>query len=272
MALWHDPASAGLPKLLLGHGNGLNALCQIGLMDALRAQFDVYGVDFRGHGSTALPLPATPEDPWGWYVDDLEALIERHFDGHVRYAGHSLSGVTGIRLALRRPDLFAHLAPIDPAILPSIKARLYPLVRKLGLTSRVNPLYRGTLVRRNTWPDRAAAVAYFTGRKAFATWPEAAVAGYIDGGLRAQDGGPTLTLTCGREWEARTFKFVPTEIEHRLRDLRIPTTLIRAERGSIFPKKLRLSRTTDLQILPGTHFTHLERPEATAAIICKAMG
>ena len=270
MALWHDPDAAGLPKLLLGHGNGLNSLCQIGLMNALRPHFDVYGVDFRGHGSTRLPLPATPEDPWGWYVNDLKTLIERHFDGRVLYAGHSLSGVTGIRLALRRPDLFKHLAPIDPAILPTTKARLYPLVRKLGFTSRVNALYRGTLVRRNTWPDRAAAVDYFTGRKAFATWPPEAVAGYIDGGLRERDG--ELSLVCPRVWEARTFKYVPTEIARRLRGLTCSTTLIRASDGSVYPKSLRLSPTSQLRQVSGSHFAHLERPSEVASILIDALA
>lgn len=270
MALWHDPQAKGLPKLLLGHGNGLNSLCQIGLMRALRQHFDVYGVDFRGHGSTRLPLPLKPENPWEWYVSDLEALIERHFDGRVLYAGHSLSGVTGIRLALKRPELFKHLAPIDPAILPSTKARLYPLVRALGLTSRVNALYRGTLVRRNIWPDRAAAVDYFTGRKAFATWPPEAVEGYIDGGLVERDGN--LTLACPREWEARTFKYVPTEVERRLRGLQCSTTLIRASQGSVYPKTLHLSPTTELKDVSGTHFAHLEQPSVVASVLIKAMA
>ena len=269
MALWHPPIPKGLPKLLLGHGNGLNSLCQIGLIRALSDRFDVYGVDFRGHGATRLPLPDTPEDPWGWYVSDLEQLIERHFGGHVLYAGHSLAAVTAFRLARMRPELFTHLIALDPAILSPWKARLYPLARKLGLAARVNRLYKGALSRRHIWAHRAEALAYFTGRKAFATWRQEAVKGYVDGGLKQV--GHTLRLACPREWEARTFKYVPTEIEHSLRHMQAPCLLIRALEGSLSPKTLHLHAKTQLVTVPGTHFAHLEHPEHLATIIKQAI-
>ena len=135
IALWHWPEShetygtheaKGKPRILMGHGNGLNSLCQIELMAALGDQFDVYGVDFRGHGATRLPLPRQPEDPWGFYQRDLEILIDQHFGGSVLYIGHSMAGVTAFRLAQRRPDLFTRLIALDPAILARRKARLYP--------------------------------------------------------------------------------------------------------------------------------------------------
>ena len=263
MACWRNPESLGKPKLLLGHGSGLSALCQIGLIRHLSPHYDVHAIDFRGHGKTDLPLPADPDNPWRWYVVDLKHLIDQHFDGQVIYAGQSLSAVAALRLARQSPQSFSALIALDPAILPTRLAWVYPALRRLGWVNRRNHLYQGALRRRNHWQDRDEALSYFTGRKALASWPSEAVEAYVTSCLRPSAQGG-LTLSCPREWEARTFKYVPCEIARILERIETPALILRAEQGSIYPKTLKLNRNSNIQQVPGSHFAHMERPDMAA--------
>ena len=178
------------------------------------------------------------------------------------YAGHSLGAVTAFRAAFKTPELFSKIIAIDPAILPHRLARFYPLVKHMRLLAKRNRLYAGALKRRKDWADRAEALAYFTGRKALATWPEQAVEGYVDSAL--VPGAAGLTLSCDRIWESRTFKHVPAEIGFRLKHLQVPTLLIRASRGSIYPDHLTLSAQITERRMEGSHFVHLETPDLVA--------
>lgn len=268
IACWFRPASKGKPVLLMGHGNGLSALTQIGLMRELSDDFDVQALDFRGHGASRLPTPRHPDNPWAFYVKDLQEVIERHFGGQVAYAAHSLGAVTAIRLGLKRPDLFSQIIAIDPAILPNGLARVYPLVKHIRLLAKRNRLYIGALKRRNHWDSRTEALTYFTGRKALATWPDEAVAAYVDSATKLAQGG-SLTLACDRTWEARTFKHVPAEIGFVLRDLSVPTLLLRAVDGSIYPASLPLNQHTRLVSIDGDHFIHLANSTRVAQEILK---
>ena len=240
-------------------------------MEALSADFDVHGLDLRGHGASELPTPDQPDDPWVWYVKDLEHLIERHFDGQALYAGHSLAAVSAIRLASKRPELFWTLIAIDPAILPRGLAAIYPFVRRFEPLAQRSQLYKGALNRRDHWSSREEALGYFTGRKAFASWPDTAVVAYVDSCLRPGEGGG-LTLACPKTWEARTFKYVPHEVAGRLRRLSCQTLILKASRGSIWNPHLRLSPSTQMREVEGSHFVHLETPQLIADQIREAAG
>ena len=273
MACWRSPQNAGKPPLLMGHGNGMSALCQVKFMSLLSDRFDVYGLDFRGHGATAdrLPIPDLPKDPWKFYQDDLNFVIRQHFNGRVAYAGHSLGGVTALRIAEQNPDMFSHLIAIDPAILPTSLALIYPLVKRSNWLSRRNKLYLGALRRRAHWPDNAAAVQYFTGRKAFSTWPKSAIIAYVNSCLSKDETGE-LALKCPREWEARTFRYVASEVAWLLRKVSCKTLIVRADSGSIFPKKLHLGPEMTSQTVSGTHFVHLEKPKEIANLVLQFVG
>lgn len=264
MACWHKPESAGKPRLLMGHGNGLTALCQFALMDILGAEFDVHALDFRGHGATRLPTPLIPDDPWGFYENDLKSVIDAHFGGRVRFAGHSLSGAVALRLARWQPDMFQGLVCLDPPFLSMAAHRALTLARHFSPLMRTVRLYRGALKRRDNWVNREEALAYFTGRKALASWPQVAVAAYVETGLiPAPDGG--LTLSCDKAWEARTYKFVASELPQSLHKITCPTLIIRADFGSLYKRQLTLWPSTRLINVKGDHFVHIQHPDKIAA-------
>jgi 3-oxoadipate enol-lactonase len=88
-------------------------------VDALAAHFSVLRYDTRGHGlSPVAANPTTLED----LVDDVISLLDRLALDRVHFAGLSLGGMTGLRLATTHPDRLdrlvvlctsAHLPPAE---------------------------------------------------------------------------------------------------------------------------------------------------------------
>jgi pimeloyl-ACP methyl ester carboxylesterase len=104
--------SAGAPKMVLLHGwMDVSASFQF-MVDALRADWDVYAPDWRGYGLT----------DWGkadcyWfpdYIADLDALLEHIQPGAaVALVGHSLGGNVGALYAGVRPQRVARFVNLE---------------------------------------------------------------------------------------------------------------------------------------------------------------
>jgi pimeloyl-ACP methyl ester carboxylesterase len=89
------------PSLVLVHGLGGAASNWFELAPALARSYRVLALDLPGHGGSS-PLPAaaslTP------FADVVAAVAEREGLLPAAVVGHSLGGLVGLRLALRRPD------------------------------------------------------------------------------------------------------------------------------------------------------------------------
>lgn len=115
------------PVLVLGHGLLFGTSMWRHQIEVLRTSYRCIAVDWRGQG-------ATPPTPGGYDMDtlyaDLVALIEHLDVGGVHYAGLSMGGFVGQRLAARRPDLVRSLTLIDTSAGPEDpeKVRKYRLL------------------------------------------------------------------------------------------------------------------------------------------------
>ena len=87
--------------------------------------------------------------------------------------------------------------------------------------------------RRAVFPDRAAAVAAYTGRGGFRTWPDGMVADYVEGGFRDLPTGE-VALTCDPEWEASNFTSHAHDTWAAIDVLSCPVDIYRAEDASTF--------------------------------------
>jgi len=90
------------------HGVGRNLAFWTHWVPPLAGRFRVLRRDLRGHGESEVP-PEGHEFSVGELVDDTVSFLEEIGVGPVHYVGESISGVTGIVAASRRPDLFASL-------------------------------------------------------------------------------------------------------------------------------------------------------------------
>jgi pimeloyl-ACP methyl ester carboxylesterase len=134
------------PVVVLGHGLLFSTTMWRHQVEALRPTYRCVALDWRGQGGT--PATADGYDMDTLYADAV-ALIEHLDVGPVHYAGLSMGGFVGLRLAARRPDLVRSLTlidtsagPEDPANVGRYKllASLYRLLGWRPLRSRVAPI------------------------------------------------------------------------------------------------------------------------------------
>lgn len=93
------PASA--PVVLLSNSLGATLEMWDAQLPALTERYRVVRYDTRGHGRSPVPPgPYRLDD----LVDDVLGLLDRLGIARVHFAGLSLGGMTGLRLAAREPD------------------------------------------------------------------------------------------------------------------------------------------------------------------------
>jgi pimeloyl-ACP methyl ester carboxylesterase len=167
---------------------------------------------------------------WRRHRDDLIAVLE-HFTAPVTLAGHSMGATVSLLTAGKRTDLVAGLALIEPVILPAAgyaaaQIPLAPFVQRMTM-----PLATGAARRRARFESREAAVAGFTGRGVFKTFPDDVVADYVGDGL-IEDGQGGFKLACPPKYEAATYCAQRADPWEALRRVTDPLVLLRAEKNS----------------------------------------
>jgi pimeloyl-ACP methyl ester carboxylesterase len=160
---------------------------------------------------------------------------------------------------------------IDPVILPPSWLWLIRLTRGLGL-EQWQPLVRGTLRRRRTWPSRKACYEHYRKKSVFANWPDAALMDYVESGTNERGDGQ-VELAYPPEWEAHIFATTPTGIWRDVSRLQAPVLVIRGEHSHIFRPSARARMARRLPqarylTIPGAgHLVPMEKPEDTGQAI-----
>lgn len=259
------------PGLFFAHANGFSKELWRPTVARLRHR-GVNGpgaaMDQRGQGDSDSVQP--PFDLWLLGSDTgavLAALIAMGvFGERVIGVGHSSGGTALAMAAINDPGTFEHLVLIEPILFPPPFAR-----------HEDEPLAQLTLKRRATFPNRAAAVANFSGRGPFAGWTDDAIAAYVDGSMRHLDG--RVELKCSPETEADVYRANWAHgAWNRLGDITIPVTLIVGEHstthhGSYLSRLAGRFAEVSVHVVPGaSHFVPMETPGIVADAIVAAIG
>lgn len=265
-------ADPDAPILHFAHATGMCASLYTPLLDLVAPGFAVIASDARGHGRTALPADPATLTSWGRYRDDLAALVSTlPAERRLVLAGHSMGATVSMELAARIPDRVAAVVMIEPAFVPFARCADYATARAGGTTSP-NPMAEQAERRRDRWPSRDAVRAAYRGRGVFATWSDAALDAYLDGGLRDLDDG-TVGLACAPAWEAATFRAVSTTLEAAVCGWRGGLTLLYGtERSTVADSdaaaiEAAVPGATRRRFYGADHFLPLHAPEAMAAAI-----
>jgi pimeloyl-ACP methyl ester carboxylesterase len=140
------PGRPDAPTVVMGHGLLFSTSMWRHQTEALRSTYRCVAVDWRGQGGT--PPGAGGYDMDSLY-DDLVGVIEHLGVGPVHYAGLSMGGFVGQRLAARRPDLVRSLTLVDTSAGPEdpekisryrLLATIYGLVGMRPLLGQVAPI------------------------------------------------------------------------------------------------------------------------------------
>lgn len=256
-ALDFGPANRPV-DIVFSHANGFNARTYRTILGPLASELRILALDLRGHGASTLP--ASPEGWPGWteYALDLRALLAAATDRPVVLAGHSMGATTSLLAAAAEPHRSRALVLFEPVLIGGVAQR--------GAVWD-SPITQTALRRRDTFPDRAAAMDAYRGRGAFRTWTEAQLADYVQAGFRDTAAGE-VSLSCAPQWEALNFAVHNYDPWRALAAIDRPVRIFKAETDSTgasdgaHAAEIAANPRVRLQVIPGTtHFLPMERPE-----------
>lgn len=220
------------PDIVFMHATGFNARTYRALLAPLGERFHVWALDARGHGRSTLPARTFGYASWRRHREDLIAVLEKHCTAPVTLAGHSMGATVSLLVAGKRNDLVAGLALLEPVILPASAYAFTELPGAPLIQRMIFPLARGAAKRRDKFASREEAMAAFTGRGVFKTFPPEAIADYVADGLVEDDKGGGFRLACRPNYEAATYCAQRHDPWGALRRVTDPLVLLRAERNS----------------------------------------
>lgn len=107
---------AGAPPIVFAHGFGCDQAMWRHVAPAFEDRFRVVLYDLIGFGGSDLDAfdPERHSSLQG-YADDLLELCDELALGPVRFVGHSVSAMIGVRAAVTRPDAFDRLVLVCPS-------------------------------------------------------------------------------------------------------------------------------------------------------------
>lgn len=141
---------AGAPTLVMGHGLLFSGWMFHPQVEALQDRYRCITVDWRGQGDT--PPSSSYQADMDSLTSDLVALLDHLGLESVHYAGLSMGGFVGMRLAARHPQRVRSLVLLDTSAGPEdpekirkyrLLAQVYRLVGMGPLRSQVEPIMFG---------------------------------------------------------------------------------------------------------------------------------
>ena len=259
------------PDIVFIHATGFNARTYRTLLEPLGEKFHVLALDARGHGRTTLPPKLFSYTSWKRHRDDLIAVLE-HFTAPVTLAGHSMGATISLLTAGARTDLVNGLALLEPVILPAAGYAAFQLPFGPQLQRVSMPLARGARNRRNAFASREEAIAAFTGRGIFKTFPADVIADFVGDGL-VENGAGGFKLACEPAFEAATYCAQRNDPWGALRKVTDPLVLLRAQKGSTITEAAMhrvASIKADARVATvegAGHMLPMERPDRARAAI-----
>lgn len=265
----------GGPTLLFAHANGFNGQTYRALLQPLAERFRIVASDARGHGFSTLPTTPGLARRWTIFRDDLLRFLASFGGGPKILAGHSMGATASIMAAALKPENVRALVLVEPVMVPTIPEIALRLMRAIGMKSPVPDMAERAEKRRDVFSSFDAALAAYTGRGAFKSWPAETVRDYLAGGLIPTGNATEMRLACAPAWEAEDFREPPLGIARLGRFIKCPVTLIHGGRGSTCrDQDVRAfarahGNTRVIKLADASHFLPMEFPDVVREEIAK---
>lgn len=257
--------------MIFAHANSFPASTYSLLFRSLRARgHQVRALEMLGHDPR---FPVT--DNWTRLSDQLAEFVQQQVTEAGRpvpLVGHSLGGFLSVMVACQHPTLVKGVLLLDAPLLGGWRARAVALAKRTGLVDNFSP-GKVSARRRKHWPDAAAALAHFQGKRAFAAWHPQVLQDYIDYGTHDDATSGERVLSFDRAVETAIYNHIPHTLPALLRrhPLQCPVAFIGGQ-DSAEMKQVGMDLTQRItqgrvHLVPGTHLFPMEYPLETAAKI-----
>ena len=220
-------------------------------IDALASDYDVIAVDLRGQYHTTTTDDQADYDMWN-QAEDVHGLIQALGIARVHYAGLSMGGFIGMRMALKHPEAVRDLILIDTQAHgeDEDKKAQYAAFRKLYLEGVIEPL------------EAALPLSFFCDdfianhKDAVNAWFGNLLAGNHQGTVHASQGVDDRDDIADRLGEIN----LPTLVAHGTED--VPIEIEKAEAmASLIP------RARFVRIEGAGHQSNVDHPDEVSALI-----
>lgn len=204
------------PRLLISHATGFHAHCYAPVAARLNRDFQVYGLDHRGHGATPAPPGWTVD--WSRFGDDTLAVArEIAPDGGLVGVGHSMGGSALVMAASRDPGLFRRLVLFEPIAFPAAAPRIG--------ASEEHPIVSGARRRRRVFASAEDAIANFARKPPLSVMTPEVLRCYVEHGFHPVADG--VELSCSPDIEAGIFMAARDNgVWDLLRHVEVRTTVV----------------------------------------------
>jgi lipase len=240
------------------HGLTASYMSYIGVAERLAGRRPLFALDLRGRGDSEKP-----DGPYGMaqHARDVAATMKTMGFGPSVIVGHSMGAFVATALAVQDPELVNGIIMIDGGYVPDLPVGVdASQMLDATLAMRISQLTR-------TYDSREAFVEFWRGQPNFPpqewnSWTEAFLNYEVVGDTTVR---PKASAVGVRADVAEAFK--KDEIMGRLKSLRVPVLLLRAEKGleprqpPIYPDSMMssfrecLPEMKDEMISGTTHFT-----------------
>ena len=211
----------GAPVVAI-HGLTASYLSYIGVAERLRGRRPLFGMDLRGRGDSDKPA-----GPYGMkqHARDVAAAMQTFKIGPSVIVGHSMGAFVATALADQNPELVSGIIMIDGGFVPDLPVGIdASQMLDATLALRIGQLQQ-------TYDSRQAYLEFWRGQPNFPveewnSWTEAFLDYEVTGDTTVK---PKASADAVRVDVAEAFK--KDEIIDRLKSLRVPVLLLRAEKG-----------------------------------------
>lgn len=250
-----------LPILAFAHANGFPLASYELLLDLLRKDFEVIGLDKFGHNAK-YPV----NNNWEKLTDEYLEFLQDY--ENVIGVGHSFGGLLTYLAALKDPKKFSAAIMMEPPLMVgNFATRVLKLAKKLGFMDSISPS-KFAKKRRTEFESKAQALEYFSKKGFFAKFNKQCLEDYVNCGLVEADGKAHLAFDA--KIEAEIFRKMPDNLGNAHKKLQTPMALIYATGSDLLTKnRLQDLRDRDYFLIPtkGGHMFPLEYPEDTHNLI-----
>ena len=258
------------PLMHIAHATGLCANAYTALSQKLAENYEIIGLDFRGHGrSSATAVPANLHS-WEPFYTDLERLF-RNQKQPIVAVGHSMGGTVSAVVAARFPELVSKLILIEPGFMPPLWRPFVYFVQKSGLSMHV-PFVTIVTKRKKSWKDNIEAMNELGIKGPFKHWRRNVLEDYLSQATKTHEDG-SIELLCDPLWEGKILATAPVGIWSEVSKIKCPTLVVYGEKSKTFlpnvsVKLKKLLPNVSMIKMPNIgHFIPMEKPEELAEII-----
>ncbi len=260
------------PLIHIAHATGLCSNTYSEFTQELTENYEIIGLDFRGHGRTQAPAEPALLRNWEVFYKDLEGFF-RSQNQPVIAIGHSMGGTVSAVLAARFPELVSMLVLIEPGFMPPLWRPFVYFVQKSGLSMHV-PFVTSVTKRKKSWKDKTEALDDLVCKGPFKSWRRRILEDYLNQGTNTHEDG-SIELSCDPLWEGKILATAPVGIWSEVAKIKCPTLVVYSDKSKTFLPSV----ATKLQkILPEVlfkemsntgHFIPMEKPEELSEVVMK---